>query len=275
MPVRRKLKEMQALIREEAPGAHEKISYGIAAFILHGPLVYIAGFKNHVSFFPTSSGVKAFKKELKDYKTSTGTIQFKLDEPLPLELLRKIVRFRLAETREEKTGRSVSIRKKGAKSEGRLILRFRSVLERLAPDSNYFAFEVPLKISREVGIRKTVPVIAEVNGSESFRGSLFPVGEGRHFMRVKEKIRTQVGIQEGDSAEIKITVLSSDAKNALPKEFSDVIKEAGLKEAFDLLPPGRRNYLIRWVSEAARVETRQKRIEQALLESRSRAAKRK
>ena len=97
-PVRARLNAMRAMIRKAVPRVTESISYGIAAFhVPEGHLVYIAGFKNHVSFFPTSSGIRAFKKELKGYKTSTGTVQFRLDQELPLPLLKRIVRFRLGE----------------------------------------------------------------------------------------------------------------------------------------------------------------------------------
>jgi uncharacterized protein YdhG (YjbR/CyaY superfamily) len=95
--VRLKLKELHRIVRESASGATECIKYGIAAFELDGPLVYVAGFKNHVSFYPTSSGIRAFRKELSRYKTSTGTVQFRLDEPLPVNLLKRIVRYRLTE----------------------------------------------------------------------------------------------------------------------------------------------------------------------------------
>lgn len=96
--VRVRLNAMRAMIRKEVPRVTEAISYGIAAFkVSEGPVVYIAGFKNHVSFFPTSSGIRAFKSELKGYKVSTGTVQFRLDQELPLPLLKRIVRFRLEE----------------------------------------------------------------------------------------------------------------------------------------------------------------------------------
>ncbi len=107
LPVRTRLKELRALIRKLAPQVKEKISYGIAAFEWNGPLVYIAGFKNHVSFFPTSSGVSAFQSQLKGYKTSRGTIQFPLDQPLPLRLITQIVRYRMKELRHLRTGRGL------------------------------------------------------------------------------------------------------------------------------------------------------------------------
>ncbi|MEY3901895.1 MAG: hypothetical protein RL189_1201 [Pseudomonadota bacterium] len=96
------LKEMRRVILEEAPMAEQTISYGMAAFRVKKTLVYIGGFKNHVSFFPTSSGIKAFRSELTEYKISKGTIQFKIGEKIPLQLLRKIVRFRIKELQSSK-----------------------------------------------------------------------------------------------------------------------------------------------------------------------------
>ena len=87
------LKEMRALVKKAAPDAKEAISYGIPTYKLNGNLVHFGGFKDHVSFFPTSSGVSAFKKELSKYRTTKGTIQFPLDKPLPLDLIKRIVAF--------------------------------------------------------------------------------------------------------------------------------------------------------------------------------------
>lgn len=94
---RRILDEMRATIRAAAPGAGEKISYQMPAFYLQGNLVYFAAFKKHIGFYPTSSGVEAFKRELAPYEVSKGTIRFPLDRPLPLKLISRIVKFRVAE----------------------------------------------------------------------------------------------------------------------------------------------------------------------------------
>lgn len=91
------LEKMRETIRKAAPGAEEKISYQIPAFALKGNLVYFAAFKNHIGFYPTSSGTQAFKKELSIYEGSKGTVRFPKDKPLPLTLIRKIVKFRVAE----------------------------------------------------------------------------------------------------------------------------------------------------------------------------------
>src|ERR1700694_3003494 len=96
------LEKMRRTIRRAAPEADEAISYQIPTFKLNGNLVHFAAFKNHIGFYPTSSGTKAFKKELSQYKGAKGSVQFPLDEPIPYDLVKKIVRFRLKENQEKK-----------------------------------------------------------------------------------------------------------------------------------------------------------------------------
>ena len=95
--VQKMLKDLRKTIHVAAPDAVEKISYQIPTFYLKGNLVHFAAFKDHISFFPTSSGIQAFKKELSVYKGAKGTVQFPLDQPLPLKLIGRIVKFRVAE----------------------------------------------------------------------------------------------------------------------------------------------------------------------------------
>jgi uncharacterized protein YdhG (YjbR/CyaY superfamily) len=91
------LLEMRAIIQKAAPKASEVISYSMPAFKLKKILVYFAGYKNHIGFYPHGSPIVAFKKELAAYKTSKGAIQFPLDKPLPKKLITDIVKFRLTE----------------------------------------------------------------------------------------------------------------------------------------------------------------------------------
>jgi uncharacterized protein YdhG (YjbR/CyaY superfamily) len=94
---REKIEELRKIIKSVVPEATEKISYSMPAFDQNGIIVYYAAFKDHVSLFPTSSGIEHFAKELEQYKTSKGTIQFPVDQPLPRELIERIVKFRLEE----------------------------------------------------------------------------------------------------------------------------------------------------------------------------------
>jgi uncharacterized protein YdhG (YjbR/CyaY superfamily) len=95
--VQKILEEMRQTIQKAAPEAVEAISYQMPTFQLNGNLVHFAAFKKHVGFFPTSSGVAAFKKELASYASTPGTIQFPLDKAMPYDLVTKIVLFRRKE----------------------------------------------------------------------------------------------------------------------------------------------------------------------------------
>jgi uncharacterized protein YdhG (YjbR/CyaY superfamily) len=96
--VRVKLVEMRNIIQENAPEANESFAYRMPAYKLNGrPLVYFAGFKNHIGFYATPSGHEEFKNELAGYKQGKGSVQFPVDGPLPLDLVKRIVLFRVRE----------------------------------------------------------------------------------------------------------------------------------------------------------------------------------
>lgn len=95
--IQKKLEQLRATIRKAAPEAEEVISYNMPAFRYHGILVYFAGYKNHIGFYPAASGIKAFQMELSGFKYSKGAIQFPIDKPVPLRLISKIVKFRVNE----------------------------------------------------------------------------------------------------------------------------------------------------------------------------------
>jgi uncharacterized protein YdhG (YjbR/CyaY superfamily) len=97
------LEELRQIIRESAPKSEETISYGIPTFDLNGKhLVHFAAYKNHIGFYPTSSGITRFKKELSPYELSRGTVRFPINEPIPFDLIRKIVKYRVKETLERR-----------------------------------------------------------------------------------------------------------------------------------------------------------------------------
>ena len=104
---RKKLRAMRACIRKAAPGATEGLKWGMPAFSHRRILVTLAAFKHHIGFYPTPSVVTAFAKQLVKYKTARGSIQFPLDQALPLSLIRKITAFRVRESiAEDKKWRS-------------------------------------------------------------------------------------------------------------------------------------------------------------------------
>jgi uncharacterized protein YdhG (YjbR/CyaY superfamily) len=95
------LQKVRATIRGAAPEADETIKYGIPTFSLKGNLVHFAAFKEHIGFYPTPTGIEKFKDELSIYETSKGTVQFPLDEPIPFDLIDRIVKFRVTENLEK------------------------------------------------------------------------------------------------------------------------------------------------------------------------------
>jgi uncharacterized protein YdhG (YjbR/CyaY superfamily) len=111
--VKKMLQQLRTLIRNSLPEAEESISYDIPCYKLKGkPVIYFAGFKNHVSVYPAPRGMEPFKTELAAYKGGKGTVQFPLNEPLPLELIARMVAFRLEKTLEKENAQPV--RKKRA-----------------------------------------------------------------------------------------------------------------------------------------------------------------
>ena len=91
------LEEIRSTVKAAAPEAEEKISYQMPTFFLNGNLIHFAAFKNHIGIYPTPSGTQAFKDEISRYQGAKGSIRLPIDEPMPLELIGKIVKFRVAE----------------------------------------------------------------------------------------------------------------------------------------------------------------------------------
>lgn len=95
--VRARLEQMRQAIARLAPQATETISYGIPTFKLHGNLVHYAGYAHHVGFYPGGAGIAAFQEEIAGYKSAKGSVQFPHDRPLPLALVKRIVKFRVVQ----------------------------------------------------------------------------------------------------------------------------------------------------------------------------------
>jgi uncharacterized protein YdhG (YjbR/CyaY superfamily) len=107
------LKQVRETIRKAAPGAEEKIGYGIPTFVLHGNLVHFAGYKYHIGFYPGAAGITTFSKEMSAYQQSKGAVQFPLDKPMPLALITKITKFRVKQNTEKEKQKSLRTCPKG------------------------------------------------------------------------------------------------------------------------------------------------------------------
>jgi Domain of unknown function (DUF1905)/Bacteriocin-protection, YdeI or OmpD-Associated len=149
-------------------------------------------------------------------------------------------------------------------------LSFHSTLRNIARGMEYFALTVPAEITRALGTRTAVPVTAQINDSERFLASLYPRGGGRHGLRVRNAICKAIGIQEGDRVRVKITVRDRSEEVSVPQDVKRALRTSGVAAGFAALPIGKRSFLLRTIDEAARPETREKRIREAVEVARQR-----
>ena len=145
-------------------------------------------------------------------------------------------------------------------------LSFQATLENWAEGMDYCAVPVPATITEALGTHGSVLVSACLNGSAPFKVSLFPVGGGRHYIRVKAKVRKETGTKTGDRVHMQITVLDRAAVT-YPADLLSALRAAGATRDFKALPPGRRNFIVRRIDEAVKPETRRKRIQDAIHEA--------
>jgi len=138
-------------------------------------------------------------------------------------------------------------------------LSFDAPLENWAEGMDYCAVAVPASITAALGTTKAVLVMAQVNDSAPFKVSLFPVGGGQHYIRIKAKVRRETQTQTGDVIRVRFTVLDR-ADVEIADDLKRALAAAKATSGFKSLPPGQQNFLVRKIDEAAKPETRAKRI---------------
>lgn len=151
-------------------------------------------------------------------------------------------------------------------------LSFHADLEDWAEGMDYCAVRVPAEITQALGTKGPVLVLACVNDSEPFLVSLFPVGGGQHYIRIKAKVRRETNTKTGDRILIRITVLDR-ANVEIPDDLVSALRAEGVEEAFKSLPPGKQNFIIRRIDEAARPETRERRVQEGVVAAHQRREK--
>jgi hypothetical protein len=142
-------------------------------------------------------------------------------------------------------------------------LTFEAKLENWAEGMDYCAVAVPAKITKALGTKGPVLVMARVNHSGPFKVSLFPVGGGKHYIRIKAKVRKETKTKTGERVRLRITVLER-ADVVYPKDLLSALRAEGVTEDFKSLPPGEQNFILRRIDDAAKPETREKRIQEAV-----------
>ena len=142
-------------------------------------------------------------------------------------------------------------------------LSFQAKLENWAEGMDYCAVPVPAKITQALGTKGPVLVLARVNDSEPFKVSLFPIGGGQHYIRIKAKVRQETKTKVGDRIRVRITVVDR-ADVSISKDLMNALRAEGVAADFKSLPPGKQNFIIRRIDDAAKPETRAKRIQEAV-----------
>ncbi len=144
-----------------------------------------------------------------------------------------------------------------------LQLSFHAVLENWAEGMDYCAVPVPAAITEALGTKGPVLVTAQVNDSEPFQVSLFPVGGGTHYIRIKATVRQETKTKTGDRVRLRITVLDR-ADVTIPDDLMSALRAEGVTDDFTSLPPGKQNFIIRRIDEAVKPATRDKRVREAV-----------
>jgi len=234
------LEEVRRTIRNTVPEAEEKIGYGIPTFTLNGNLVHFAGYKNHIGFYPAPQGLEAFKEELSAYKGAKGSVQFPLDQPLPLDLITRMVKYRVEKNLEKpavKTKKKESVKSEKLSDEEQVSAH----IQKLEPELG----KVVEKI-RQI-ILSTDKEIAEQikwnNPSFYYSGEMKPfdpkeykrdmvvmnLHKGRIMLVFPSgaKVNDTSGLLEGKYKDGRKTVIFEDLEDVKSKEkaLKDVIRE--------------------------------------------------
>jgi hypothetical protein len=143
-------------------------------------------------------------------------------------------------------------------------LSFQAVMETWAEGMDYCAVPVPANITATLGTKGPVLVMVQVNDSDPFQVSLFPVGGGQHYIRIKAKVRQETSTKAGDRIRVRCTVLDREAVE-VPADLMSALKAEGVTKAFRSIPPGKRNFLIRRIDDAVKPSTRQRRVQEAVI----------
>lgn len=151
-------------------------------------------------------------------------------------------------------------------------LSFAAELETWAEGMDYCAVAVPSAITQALGTKGPVLVMARVNDSAPFKVSLFPVGGGKHYIRIKAAVRRATKTVVGDRVQIRITVLDR-ADIAYPPDLLAALRAKGVTTAFKSLAPGKQNFIIRRIDEAVQPETRKRRIAAAVEEAQKKTSR--
>lgn len=234
------LQQLRLVIRNTAPNAQESINYGIPTFKLQGNLVHFGGYKNHIGFYPAPSGIEKFKKELSVYQGAKGSVQFPLNKPLPLALVKKIVQFRVKENLEKGAFKATEKKplKPLKKSDGEQVREFIQQLEAGPGKIIDTIRQIILNTDKEIGerIKWNNPAFYYLGEMKPFNPkeykrdiAVFNLYKGRIMLVFPDgaKLHNPAGLLEGDYKDGRRTAGFKDLKDVTYKKnaLQQVIKE--------------------------------------------------
>lgn len=281
---RARLQEIAALFRAELPEATERISYGIPTWHLVENVVHVAGYERHVGLYPGSGALVAFAEDFAFYATSRGTVQFPHDRALPLDLIRKVVRWRLDRVREKGAAsparrratpakpapiapgvspEQASVERGGVVDPG--MITFEATLHRSDASGAACFVDFPLDLKATYGKGNLVPVVATWDGRVQYRGALAMMGGDCALLICRKDVLAQLGKGPGDVVQVSVALDTAPREVGAPDALGAALDATdGGREAWDGLSPSSRREYAQWVEEAKREATRDARVAKAV-----------
>lgn len=260
-PARARLAALCAVVREEAPEAAERMTYGMPTWHQGENLLHLAGYAKHVGLYPGPAAIVAFAEELRPFKTSKGAVQIPHDAPLPTDLVRRITRWRVAQARE---GSAPARRPKTEALRDPGPLQFTETLRAAGGTAACFV-PFPWDLKETFGRGNLVPVSARWDDRVTYQGALAMMGDERAMLLCRKDILAQLGKSAGDVVSVTVTLdlapRAVDVPDALAAAL-DARPDARASWA-SLSPSCRRDYA-QWIAEAKRPETRDARVAKAI-----------
>ncbi len=259
-PSRSRLRALIAAVREAAPNATERMAYGMPTWHQGENLVHLAGYAKHVGLYPHPAAIVAFADDLRPFKTSKGAVQIPHDAELPLELVRRITRWRV----EQAAGLDAKpTRRRDALSDPGP-LEFTAALEP-AGDTAACCVYFPWNLKETYGRGNLVPVEVLWDDRVRYQGSLAMMGGERAMLLCRKDILAQLGKGAGDEVRVRVTLDTAPRAVHVPEALAAALDASpDARRAWDALSTSARRDYARWVAEAKRDETRASRVRKAL-----------
>ncbi len=245
-------------MREAAPDAAERMSYAMPTWHQGENLVHLAGYAKHLGLYPGPAAIVAFADDLRAFKTSKGAVQIPHDQELPLELVRRITRWRV----EQAAGAATKPARDGLRDPGPL--EFTAALHSAGGTAACFV-SFPWDLKETYGRGNLVPVDALWDDRVRYQGSLAMMGGTRAMLLCRKDILAQLGKAAGDEVRVRVALDPAPRAVEVPEALADALDASPeARRAWEALSASARRDYAQWIAEAKRDETRASRVQKAL-----------